>query len=381
MALLVVERYVPRMIEEVPCTAPVVTVKSTLEAPGEIVAVEGTWAADVLLLVSETTAPPGGAAPLRVNVPVEVAPPVTVPGLSVSDVSVATETVRVVVLVKPYTPEIVTDVVDATPLVVMVKEAVLAPAAIMTLAGTCAANVLLLCRVTTAPPVGAAPFRVTVPVALFPPTTDVGVRVTEESVGALIVSVVVLLTPYVPVIVAIVLTATGVVLILNVAVLAPAVIVTLACTTAADVLLCRVTTAPPKGAAPFNVAVPVEEAPPVTACGLRVSDNKVAGLTVRVAVLAVPYVPVITAEEVAATPLVVMVKVAVVVPADTVTLLGVCATPVLLLDNVTLAPPVGAGPVRVTVPVELLPPTKVVGLRVRDVRAAAGGVTVRTAFC
>src|SRR5205085_8379686 len=118
--------------------------------------------------------------------------------------------------------------------------AVLAPAAIMTLAGTCAANVLLLCRVTTtAPPVGAAPFRVTVPVALFPPTTDVGVRVTEESVGALIVSVVVLLTPYVPVIVAVVLTATGVVVIVNVAVLAPAVIVTLAGTTAADVLLCR----------------------------------------------------------------------------------------------------------------------------------------------
>jgi hypothetical protein len=127
------------------------------------------------------------------------------------------------------------------------------------------------------------------------------------------------------------------------------------------------------------VAVPVEEAPPVTACGLLARDNKVAGVTVRVAVLGVPYVAVITAEEVAATPLVVMEKVAIVVPADTVTLLGVCATPVLLLDKVTLAPPVGAGPVRVTVPVELLPPTKLDGLRVRDVRPE--GLTVRTAFC
>jgi hypothetical protein len=114
---------------------------------------------------------------LRVNVPVELAPPVTLLGLNVSDINEATETVRVVVLVKPYTPEIVTDVADATPLVVMVKDAVLAPAAIVTLAGTCVANVLLLCRVTTAPPVGAAPFRVTV--QLRSPTTEVGL-ITEK---------------------------------------------------------------------------------------------------------------------------------------------------------------------------------------------------------
>jgi hypothetical protein len=221
--------------------------------------------------------------------------------------------------------------------------------------------------------------RVTVPVELFPPTTEDGVRVREESVGALIVSVVVLLTPYVPVIVAVVLTTTGVVLMVKVAVRAPAAIVMLPGTTAADVLLCKVTIAPPAGAAPFNVAVPVEEAPPVTVCGLLVSDNNVAGLIVRVAVFGVPYVAVITAEEVAATPLVVTEKVAVVAPAETVTLLGVCATAALLLESVTNAPPVGAALARVTVPVELLPPTKLVGLRVSDVRVPAGGLIVRTA--
>jgi hypothetical protein len=46
-------------------------------------------------------------------------PPVTVLGLSVSDVGEATDTVSVVVLVVPYDAVIVTDVEDATPLVVI----------------------------------------------------------------------------------------------------------------------------------------------------------------------------------------------------------------------------------------------------------------------
>ena len=344
-----------------------------------MVALDGTCAAVVLVLLKENNAPPGGAAPLSVRVPVEDAPPVTLLGLKVSDMKAAVDTVSVVVLVAPYTAVIVTDVEDATPLVVIGNVALRNPAAMVTLAGTCATEALLLCRVTTTPAVGAAPFSVTVPVTLFPPTTEVGVLVTEESVGALIVSVVVLLTPYVPVIVAVVLTATGVVVMVKVAVRAPAATVTLVGTTAADVLLCRVTNAPPAGAAPFNVAVPAEEAPPVTVCGLLVSDNKLAGLIVRVAVFEVPYVAVITDEEVAATPLVVTGKAAVVAPAETVTLLGVCATAVLLLESVTNVPPVGAALARVTVPVELFPPTKLVGLSASDVRVPAGGLIVRTA--
>ena len=78
---------------------------------------------------------------------------------------------------------------DATPLVVIVKVVLVDPADIVTLGGTCAADVLLLCNVTTAPPAGAAPLSVTVPVELFPPKTEVGLLVSAEKVAALTVRV------------------------------------------------------------------------------------------------------------------------------------------------------------------------------------------------
>jgi hypothetical protein len=76
-----------------------------------------------------------------------------------------------------------------------------------------------------------------------------------------------------------------------------------------------------------------------------------------------------------------MVNVAVVAPAPTVMLAGICAAAVLLLESVTIAPPAGAAPVRVTVPVELLPPTTEVGDRVTDDSdTLAAGFTVRVAL-
>jgi hypothetical protein len=286
VAVRVTRRYVPEIVEDVPWTELVVTVKVTLFPPAGIVAVAGTWAAVVLLLLSDITAPEGGAAPFSVNVPVEDEPPTTALGFKVSAVKAATVTVRVVVLVSPYTPEIVTDVEDATPLVVMVKVALVAPAGILTLAGTRAADVLLLCNVTSAPPVGARPFKVTVPVELLPPTTEVGFLVTDDSVGAATVRVLVWTTPYVPESVTVVFAATGVVVIVKVALVAPAAIVTLAGTCAAAVLLlCRVTSAPPVGAAPFNVTVPVELFPPTTEVGFLVSELRVGAFTVSVAFL------------------------------------------------------------------------------------------------
>jgi hypothetical protein len=79
------------------------------------------------------------------------------------------------------------------------------------------------------------------------------------------------------------------------------------------------------------------------------------------------------------TGLVVTVNVALVALAATVTLVGTCAALVLLLDNVTIAPPAGAGPFRVTVPVDVLPPTTDVGLTPTELNTAA--VTVKPALC
>jgi hypothetical protein len=76
---------------------------------------------------------------------------------------------------------------------------------------------------------------------------------------------------------------------------------------------------------------------------------------------------------------VVTVKVAVVTPAETVTLAGTVAADVLLLVSITTAPPVGAAPFSVTVPVEGVPPVTVAGLKDTDERA--GGFTVSVAFC
>jgi len=75
----------------------------------------------------------------------------------------------------------------------------------------------------------------------------------------------------------------------------------------------------------------------------------------------------------AATALVLTVNVAVVAPAATVTLDGVLATVVLLLESATVAPPAGAAPLSVTVPVEEFPPVTLVGFSESDERVGGGG--------
>jgi hypothetical protein len=81
-------------------------------------------------------------------------------------------------------PEIVTEVENRTVDVFTVKVALAAPAAMVTLGGTRAAPVLLLERMTWAPPAGAGPLRVTVPVEELPPGTLEGLNVSEEKVGS-----------------------------------------------------------------------------------------------------------------------------------------------------------------------------------------------------
>src|SRR5258706_3832620 len=176
----------------------------------------------------------------------------------------------------------VTVVGASTGLVLTVNVALLAPAAIVTLEGTRATNVLLLESVTCAPPAGAGPLNVTVHVDEFPPVTLVGFNVSEASVGAGGAAGVTVseadraAPPYDPEIVTVVEAETALVLTVNVALVAPAATVTLAGTRATVVLLLEsATCAPPAGAGPLNVTAPVDEFPPVTLVGFNASEASV----------------------------------------------------------------------------------------------------------
>lgn len=90
----------------------------------------------------------------------------------------------------------IVDVVDElTTFVVTGKLAWVAFELTVTVAGTVAATVLLLDKLTTAPPGGAAPLRVTVPLEAFPPTTEGGLSVSEEMSAGATVSIAVRLEP------------------------------------------------------------------------------------------------------------------------------------------------------------------------------------------
>lgn len=83
-------------------------------------------------------------------------------------------------------------------------------------------------------------------------------------------------------------TATGLVATLNVALVAPAAMVTLEGTEAAPLLLESATCAPPEGAGPSIVTVPVTEVPPMTLEALRLRDATRGGSTVTEPVCVAP---------------------------------------------------------------------------------------------
>ena len=128
---------------------------------------------------------------------------------------------------------------------------------------------------------------------------------------------------------------------LKLALLWPAGTVTLAGTMAMALsLVASVTTTPPDGAAPESITVPWDESPPLTVVGLSVSEDRLTavagagGLIVNVACFELlPRVAVITALVVLVTGCVLSVKLALVLPAPTVTLDGTVAVELLPLDS------------------------------------------------
>ena len=78
---------------------------------------------------------------------------------------------------------IVTDVLFPTANVVTVKLAEVCPPGTLTMPGTVATDELLVASVTEIPPAGAGELRNTVPVALVPPRTLVGLIVIDCSNG------------------------------------------------------------------------------------------------------------------------------------------------------------------------------------------------------
>jgi hypothetical protein len=154
----------------------------------------------------------------------------------------------------------------------------------VTLFGTFTAATLLV-SLMTHPPAGAGPFRFADPVEDSPPGTDGCASVIEMNAsGTLLIVVVLVVEPNVALIVIDWADVTGVDDMLNVAVVWPPANVTLGGTVMIGELLARVTVSPALGAGPEIVTVPTEFAPPATVDGFALTERRLAGTTVRLAV-------------------------------------------------------------------------------------------------
>ena len=342
-------------------TVVVVIEKFALVAPASTVTDAGTTAA-ALLLESETTTPPVGAAEVRVTVPLSGLPPIT--GLVVTVTLLMAGggglIVSATVLLTPASEAVsVTPVEVATLPMVTVKVADVDPAGITTLAGTLAAEVLLLERKTVKPPVEAAAVEVTVPVAVPGPAMVVGLteNVLRTGGGFTVIPNVVLLPPKVAVKVTAVELLTVPAVTRKVCVVVPCGTVTDAGRVAAFVLeLVSVTVAPGGAAAPDNVRVPAPVVPLTIVDGVttRLLGTTGAGLTVTPVVTLTPEneAVIVTAVATLTVPAVRM-NVVEVEPAGTVTLAGIVA-PAGDELSATVAPPVNAADDRLTV--QIAPP-------------------------
>ena len=312
-----------------------------------------------------TALPLDGAGEAIVTVPVELFPPVTEDGFMLIEVTLipgVTVTVPCAVLL-PSVAVTVTSVLLRTNkfFAVAWKVALVAPAGTATLPGTWRAEGLSSESPTTEPPDPAGALKVTVPVDAPPFGMLEGLNVSDETVPPLLPPPVIVsdastdpvVTP--AEMIAVAGDVAGcVVLMVTVPLVLPAGMMMLAVTEAAALLLVNVTAWPPEGAGLFSVTVPCEELPATTLVGLSVNEEIVmagaGGVRVRVACCETPPTVTVTTTLVFdVTACVVMAKEVVVLVSVMTTLGGTLASP-LLLESVTTTPPVGAGPVRFTVP-------------------------------
>lgn len=378
VATLVEPSVAVRVAVVVVATTAVATVNVALVAPAATVTEELWTSAAAESLARATVVPPDGAGPLSVTVPTLASPPWMLAGLTESADSVGAATESVADLEIPPPVAVITAVVEvAVAEVETLTDALDAPAGIVrrdeALAGADA-------EIRIEAPVGpAGPFRVIRATVADPPITDDGVRRTPVTDGAATVRVADLVfESSVAETVTSVLADTGRLVATNVAVDAPAGTETLAGTVAAAVLeLERVAVRPPAGAAPVSVTVTVLVCDPTTSDGLRLTEETAVRATVSVLVRGAPTLAAaeIVTDVVAITGTVEIVNVALLAPPGTVICAESVAEAVSLLVTEIVAPPVGAAPVRYTVPSELAPPVTVDGLRVTAV--TVGGAIVK----
>lgn len=189
----------------------------------------------------------------RVTVPVLLPPAMTEVGKNFREFGVLGFTVKVLLTAEPLRLADTLTVVDALTLFVTTgKVATDAPDGTVTQPGIEATAELPLTTLRTiavSETVGAP--RVTVPVVLNPPTSDVGLNFKELGTSGVRVRTALRFEPLKePASVAVVLLATAVVVTVTVALVAPVGMVTLGGSTASELLLERFVTAPPTGATP-----------------------------------------------------------------------------------------------------------------------------------
>jgi len=206
--------------DSVAVTPVVVTVNVAVELPEATVTDAGTFAS-AELLERLTTAPLAPAGWPRVTVPVEFAPPKTVVGLSETVTFGFAVTARVAVAESVLAKAVSVDDVSAVTVFEVTENVpVVWPAATVAVAGTVAADVFELVRVTTVPEGPAGPPRVIVPVTgvAEPPTTVVGETARAVTPAAVTARVPCRLTvPSVPVTVTLALASTATVVAVKVA--------------------------------------------------------------------------------------------------------------------------------------------------------------------